>query len=87
MYLEDHSKRVKPLLSDSWPKVLGEVGHVFFDGIKEVRIAYTKYHIRTGFSMVVTHNGPSRFSAKCEVKEYGWKFHAASIDERNEMFQ
>ncbi|KAI3988876.1 hypothetical protein MKX01_016447 [Papaver californicum] len=37
--------------------------------------------------MVVTHNEPSIFSAKCEVKEYGWKFHATSVDERNEMFQ
>ncbi|RZC61426.1 hypothetical protein C5167_023191 [Papaver somniferum] len=37
--------------------------------------------------MVVTHNKRSRFTAKCAVKECGWKFHTASIDDRNEMFQ
>ncbi|RZC58721.1 hypothetical protein C5167_006026, partial [Papaver somniferum] len=87
MYLEDWSKPAKPLLSDGWPKVLGEIGHVFLEGVKEVRIAYTKYRLRTGFNMVVTHNERSRFIAKCAVKECGWKFNAASIDDRNEMFQ
>ncbi|RZC52051.1 hypothetical protein C5167_020480, partial [Papaver somniferum] len=28
MYLEDRSKPAKPLLSDGWTKVLGEIGHV-----------------------------------------------------------
>ncbi|RZC55552.1 hypothetical protein C5167_014419 [Papaver somniferum] len=87
MYLEDKSKPAKPLLSDGWPKVLGEIGHVFVEGVKQVRIAYTKYRLRTGFNMVVTYNERSGFTAKCAVKECGWKFHAASIDERNEMFQ
>ncbi|RZC56137.1 hypothetical protein C5167_014997 [Papaver somniferum] len=87
MYLEDRSKPTKPLLSDGWPKVLGEIGHVFVEGVKEVRIAYTKYRLRTGFNMVVTHNERSRFTAKCTVKECVWKFHTTSIDDRNEMFQ
>ncbi|RZC73218.1 hypothetical protein C5167_048693 [Papaver somniferum] len=87
MYLEDRRKPAKPSLSDAWPKVLGEIGHVFVEGVKEVRIAYTKYRFRTGFNMVVTYNERSRFTAKCALKECGWKFHAASIDDRNEMFQ
>ncbi|RZC84337.1 hypothetical protein C5167_047125 [Papaver somniferum] len=33
MYLEDRSKPAKPLLSDGWPKVLGEIGHVFVEGV------------------------------------------------------
>ncbi|KAI3882450.1 hypothetical protein MKW92_040433 [Papaver armeniacum] len=37
--------------------------------------------------MIVTHNERSRFTAKCADEKCGWKFHAASIDERNEMFQ
>ncbi|RZC70908.1 hypothetical protein C5167_034069 [Papaver somniferum] len=86
MYLEDMSKSAKPLLSDGWPKVLGEIGHLFVEGVKQVRIAYTKYRLRTGFNMVLTHNECSRFTAKCGVKECGWKFLAASIDERNEIF-
>ncbi|RZC46369.1 hypothetical protein C5167_039317, partial [Papaver somniferum] len=65
MYLEDKSKPAKPLLSDGWPKVLGEIGHVFVKGVKEVGIACTKYRLRTGFNMVVTHNERSRFTAKC----------------------
>ncbi|RZC73659.1 hypothetical protein C5167_049142 [Papaver somniferum] len=85
MYLEDRSKPAKPLLSDGWLKVLGEIGHMFIEGFNQVRIAYAKNRLRTGFNMVVTHNERSRFTAKCVVKECGWKFLAASIDERNEM--
>lgn len=87
MYLEDKSKPAKPLLSDGWPKVLGDIGHVFVEGVKQVRVAFTKYRLRTGFQMIVTHNERSRFTAKCADEKCGWKFHAASIDERNEMFQ
>ncbi|RZC76974.1 hypothetical protein C5167_001111, partial [Papaver somniferum] len=39
---------------------------------------------------MLTHkkeNNKSRFTAKCADEKCGWKFHAASIDERNEMFQ
>ncbi|XP_026410019.1 uncharacterized protein LOC113305134 [Papaver somniferum] len=87
MYLEDKNKPTKPLLSDGWPKVIGEVSHVFVEGVKKVRIAFTKYLLRTGFNMVVTHNECSRFTSKCADSKCGWKFHAASIDERNKMFQ
>ncbi|RZC56846.1 hypothetical protein C5167_015700, partial [Papaver somniferum] len=87
MYLEDKSKPAKPLLSDGWPKIPGEIGHVFVEGVKQVRIAFTKYRLRTGFNIVVTHNERSRFTGKCAEERCGWKFHAASIDERNEMFQ
>ncbi|XP_026460335.1 uncharacterized protein LOC113361242 [Papaver somniferum] len=87
MYFEDKSKPAKPLLSDGWPKVLGEICHVLVEGVKQVRVAFTKYRLRTGFKMIVTHNERSRFTAKCEDEKCGWKFHAASIDERNEMFQ
>ena len=87
MYLEDKSKPAKPLLSDGWPMVLGEIGHIFVEGVRQVRDAFTKYRLRTGFEMIVTHNERSRFTAKCANGKCGWKFHAASIDERNEMFQ
>ncbi|RZC51630.1 hypothetical protein C5167_020059 [Papaver somniferum] len=87
MYLEDKRKPAKPLLSDGWTKVLGEIGHVFVEGVTQVRVAFTKYLLRTGFQMIVTHNERSRFTAKCADEKCGWKFHAASIDERNEMFQ
>lgn len=86
-FLENGKLPRKTLLSDGWTSALGKTGHVFVGGIKQVRDAFTKYRLRSGFVMTVTHNEPSRFTAKCQDENCLWHFHAAALDDDFLIFQ
>ncbi|XP_026419418.1 uncharacterized protein LOC113315343 [Papaver somniferum] len=72
----DHdADKAKPLICDEWIYIFDKVIREFIGGAKVVRLFVDKYKMATGYKIVIFKNDKTRFTAKCEENDCGWRIH------------
>ncbi|XP_026419564.1 uncharacterized protein LOC113315509 [Papaver somniferum] len=77
----DHdADKDKPLIIDEWVYIFDKIGREFMGGVKTARIAVDKYKIATGHKIFILKTDKTRFTAKCEEDDCGWRIHFGPVN-------